>query len=113
MLGVGLLGRSTGDTVGNLFRVFARFFLNGLSLNGKSLSDMWEIEVAIQLGGNPDFADFDPAMVWRVTNGEIGLFAIIEEKTDIIKECGLVFFDGEVIMRMSYTDKVVGKIFLG
>jgi hypothetical protein len=44
-LSVCLLRRSTGDTVSNLFRVFARFFVNGLSLNGKSLSDMWEIEI--------------------------------------------------------------------
>ena len=100
-LGVCLLRRSTGDTVGNLFRVFACFFVNGLSLNGKSLSDMWEIEVAIQFGGNPDFADFDPAVIRGIAKSKIGLFAILEEKADIIKECGLVFFNGEVIMRMS------------
>ena len=90
-LGVGLILSSTGDAIGDIFRVLARFFIYGLAFNGKSLSDMWEIEIIIQLGGNPDFADLDPAMVRGVIKNEIGLFSILEVKVDILKECGLVF----------------------
>jgi len=35
-------------------------------------------------------------MVRGVIKNEIGLFAILEVKADIFKECGLVIFDGEV-----------------
>ena len=85
-LGVGLLRRSAGNTIGDIFRVLARFLVNGFSFNGKSLSDMWKIEVVIQLGGNPDFAGFNPAMVRGITKREVGLFAVLEVKADIFKE---------------------------
>jgi hypothetical protein len=89
---IGLLRRSAGDTIGNIFRVLARFFIYGLSFNDKSLSYIWKIEVVIQFRGNPDFAGFDPAMVRWVTKNEIGLFAILKVKPDILTECALVFF---------------------
>jgi len=42
-LGVGLLRRSTGDTIGDIFRVLAGFFVYGLSFNDKSLSDVMRL----------------------------------------------------------------------
>jgi len=78
MLSIGLLRRSAGDTISDIYRVFTCFFLYGLSFNGKSLPNMREVEVAIELGGNPYFASFNSAVVRWVTNNEIGQFAILE-----------------------------------
>jgi hypothetical protein len=58
-----LFRRTTGYAIGYIFRVLARIRVNELSLNHKSLSDMWEIEVIVQIGANPDFAGLDSAMV--------------------------------------------------
>lgn len=62
---------------------------------------MWEIEVVIELGCDPDFAGFDSAMVWWVTKCKIGLFAILEIEADIFEKNRLVIFDGKMIMRFS------------
>ena len=77
-LSVGLLRCSAGNAIGYIIGLFACFFVYGLPLDDKSLPDMREVEVVVEFGGNPDFAGFDPAMVRRVTNNEIGLFAILE-----------------------------------
>ena len=60
-LSVGLLGGSTGDAVGDFTRIFTAFFMCGLPLDEKSLSDVRKVQIVVEFGCGPDFADFDPA----------------------------------------------------
>jgi len=72
-----------------------------------------EVEVGVEFGGGPDFPGFDPAMIRRVIGDEIGFLSILEIELDILKECGLVAFDREVVMGLTILDQVVGERALG
>ena len=62
-LSVGLCRGSAGDTIGQFTGVFTAFFICGFPLDDKSLSDVGKIQIAVEFGRGPDFADFDPAVV--------------------------------------------------
>ena len=55
LLGVGLLWRAAGDTVGELDGAFPGFFLNALAFNHKGLSNVWKVKVVVQCAGGPKF----------------------------------------------------------
>ena len=42
---------STGDAIGGLTGVFAGFLIGGVAFNDKSLSDVREVEIVVELGG--------------------------------------------------------------
>ncbi len=74
---------------------------------------MGKVEIAVEHGGRPDIARFDPPVVGRVVHHEVGLFSILEEQRDILKEAGLIGFDGEVIMGLALYHQVLGEFALG
>jgi len=49
----------------------------------------------------------------EVIGDEIGFFSILEIQLDILQECGLVAFDGEVVMGLPILDQVMGEVALG
>ena len=110
---VGLLRCSTGDAVGDFTGAFAVLFLYGLPLDDESLSDMRKVEVVVEFGCGPDFSSFDSPMVRGRIINEIGLLPVLEVQLDVFKESGLVSFDGEVIMRLTFLNQVVGYVALG
>jgi len=112
-LSVGLLGGSAGDAVGDFTGVFTAFFICGLPLDDKSLSDVREVQIAVEFGRGPDFADFDPAVVRRVVIDKIGVPPVFKVQRDVLKKCGLVVFDGEVVMSVALFDQVGGDLALG
>ena len=77
-LRVGLLRGSAGDAIGDFTGVFAAFFICGLPLDEKSLSDVRKVQIAVEFGCGPDFADFDPATIRRVTMEEIGVLPVFK-----------------------------------
>ena len=111
-LGVGLLGSTAGDAVGDLLRAFACLFFCEMPLDEEGLSHVGEIEVMVELVCGPDLADFDSAMVRGAIMDEVGVLAVLEIQLDILKECGLVCFDGEVIMGLTLPDQVLSDFAL-
>jgi len=77
-LSVRLLRGSAGDAVGDITGVFTAFFICGLPLDEKSLSDVRKVQIAVEFGCGPDFADFDPAVVRRVELDKIGVRAVLK-----------------------------------
>jgi hypothetical protein len=112
-LGVGLLRRSAGDAVGDFTGVFAGLFVCGLALNDKSLPNARKIQIAVEFGCGPDFADFDSAVVRGVAKDKIGVPPVFEKKGNVLKNSGLVVFHGEVVMSVSLFDQIDGDITLG
>ena len=77
-LRVGLLRSSAGNTIGDFTGVFTGFFVCGLPLDEKSLSDMRKVQIAVEFGCGPNFADFDPAVIRRVTMDKIGILPVFK-----------------------------------
>jgi len=76
-LRVGLLRSSAGDAMGDVTRVFAAFFICGLPLDDKRLSDVREVEIAVEFGCDPNFPDFNPAVIRRVAMDKIGVLPVL------------------------------------
>jgi hypothetical protein len=72
-----------------------------------------KVDVVVEFGGDPDFADLDPAMVGWIVGDEIRLFAVLKIELDVCKQPRLIAFDGEMIMRLAFGDEVVGELALG
>ena len=47
-------------------------------MNKKSLSDVRKFQIAVEFGCSPDFADFDPTVIRRVTMDKIGVLPVLE-----------------------------------
>ena len=77
-LRVGLLRSSAGNAIGDFTGVFTGFFICGLPLDEKSLSDVRKVQIAVEFGCGPDFADFDPAVIRRAAMDKIGVLPIFE-----------------------------------
>jgi hypothetical protein len=111
--GVGLLRGSAGDAVGDFTGELAVFFINGLPLDDKCLSDVRKVQIAVEFGCGPDFADFDAAMVRRVAIGKIRFLPVFKVQGDVLEKSGLVVFYGKVVMRVAFFDQVGGDFALG
>ena len=59
------------------------------------------------------FAGFISAMIRRGVINEIWLLSVPEIELDVCKERGLVPFDGEVIVGLTFSDQIVGEVALG
>ena len=112
-LRVGLLSSSARNAIGDVTGVFTGFFICGLALDDKSLSDVRKIQVAVEFGCGPDFADFDAAVIRRVTLDKIGVLAIFKIERNVLKKTGLVVFDGKMVMSFTFADQIVGDLALG
>jgi len=112
-LGVGLLRGSAGDAVGGFTGVLAVFFVCGFSLDDKSLSDVGKVEMGVEFGCGPDFADFDAAVIRRVAIDKIRFLPVFKVQGDVLKESGLVVFDRKVVMRFTVPDQIVSDFALG
>jgi hypothetical protein len=98
LLCVNLFRGSAGDAVGDVVGDLSGPLFNRFPLDQETLLHVGEVEVGIEFGGGPDFTGFDPTMIRGIISNEIRFLAILEIQFDIFKECGLVAFDGEVIM---------------
>ena len=81
-LRIGLFRSSAGNAIGYFTGVFTAFFICGLPLDEKSLSDVRKVQIIVEFGSGPDFADFDPAVVRRIANDKIGLLAVLKVQRD-------------------------------
>ena len=77
-LRVGLLRSSAGNAIGDFTGVFAGFFICGLPLDKKSLSDVRKVQIAVEFGCGPDLSDFDPAMIRWITMDKIGILSVMK-----------------------------------
>ena len=91
---------------------FAGFLIDGLAFDDEGLTDMREVEVAVEFGGCPDLAGFDAAVVRRGELDEVGLLAIFEVQGDVLFEGRLISLNREVIIGAA-PDQVSGQRALG
>ena len=61
LFGIGFRGGQAGETIDHLLADLVAFHVRGNALDEKGLAKMGKVDVC-SLGGNDDFADFDPAM---------------------------------------------------
>ena len=84
-----------------------------MTFNDKSLSNMREVQIIVELVGSPYFADFNSSMVGWSDINIIWLLSILEEELDVFKERGLISFYGKVIVRLSCFDQIMCDLTLG
>ena len=113
LLGGCFAGFSAGDAVGEVVGVFSALFFNRFSLNQEGLLDVGKVEIEVECGGGPNFSSFDPAMIRGIVSNEIRFLSILEIQFDISKECGLIAFDGEVVMGLTIQAQIIGELTLG
>jgi hypothetical protein len=77
-LRIGLFRSPTGNTVGNITRVFTALFVCGLTLDEKGLSDMGKIQITIEFGCGPDASDFNAAVFRWIKENKVGILAVLE-----------------------------------
>ena len=77
-LRVGLLRSSAGNAIGDFTGVFTAFFICELALDDKSLSDVRKVQIVVEFGCGPDFADFDAAVIRRVAEDKVRLLAVLK-----------------------------------
>ena len=77
-LRIGLLRSSAGNAVGYFTGVFTAFFICGLPLDDKRLSDVRKVQVVVKFGSGPDLADFDPTVVRRAAMDKIRILTVFE-----------------------------------
>jgi hypothetical protein len=109
---VGLVGRPAGNSMDDFIGIFAGFLINTVTFDDKGLSDVRKVQVAIELGGGPDFSRFNTSMVRRIKKDVVWFLAILEEECDVLKDRGLVSLDGEVIVTVAVFDDVFGELAL-
>ena len=109
---IGLLRGPAGNAVGDFTGEFTAFFISGVPLDDKSLSDVGKIKIAIEFGRGPNFTDFDPAVVRRVALYIIRRLSVFKVQGDVLKKSGLVVFDGKMEMSVAF-NYIVGDLTLG
>jgi hypothetical protein len=77
-LRIGLFRGAAGNAIGDVTGVFTGFFICELALNDKSLSDVRKVQIAVEFGCSPDFANFDAAVIRRVAEEEIRLLPVFK-----------------------------------
>ena len=77
-LRVGLLRGPAGNAIGDFTGVFTAFFICELALDDKSLSEVRKVQIAVEFGCGPDFADFDAAVIRRVAEDKVRLLGVLK-----------------------------------
>ena len=75
---VSLFRGPAGNAICDFTGVFTGFFIGGLALDDKSLSDVRKVQIAVEFGCGPDFADFDAAVIRWVAVDKIGVLAVFK-----------------------------------
>ena len=73
---------------------------------------MGEVQIVIELAGNPDFTGFY-APVPNVGDGGVRRFAFFKKALQIFKQRSLIAFDGEVVMSLLVFNKIASELALG
>jgi len=60
-----------------------------------------KVQIVVKLGGSPDFSDFYTSMIGWSDIDVVWLLTTAEVKLYIFKECWLIPFDCEMIMRLT------------
>ena len=112
-LSIGLVRGATGDAIGDFSGFFPGLFFYGVPFYYESLPNVGEVEIVVELGCGPDFTGFDPPMFRGGSINEFRFFSVLEVERNVFEETGLVSFDGEVIMGITFLDQVMGDFALG
>jgi hypothetical protein len=78
-LRVGLFRSSAGNAISDFTGVLTGFFIGELALDDKSLSDVRKVQIVVEFGGGPNFADFDAAVIGWVAKDKIGFLAVVKK----------------------------------
>ena len=81
-------------------------------MDEESLSHVREVEIVIEFGCGPDFADFDPAVIRGIAVEKIRFLSIFKIKGDVFEKTGLIVLDGEVVMSVTIPNQIVGDFLL-
>jgi len=74
---------------------------------------MRKVSVAIQLGGHPDLAGFEPALV-AIDRGEMERMRTVgKRKGDLVQQLCVSALDGEVVLGATLVHKLAGPLALG
>ena len=57
---------------------FSGLFVPPMTFDDECLSNIWEFEVVVKFGGDPDFTSFNPAVISSVTSYKIGFQAVLK-----------------------------------
>ena len=110
---IGLIRCSACDAICDFTGILAAFFIRCLPLDEERLADMREFQIVVEFGCSPYFADFDPTVIRGIELGKIGIFPVFKVECDILKKCGLIVFDSEVVMSVTFFNQIVGDVSLG
>jgi hypothetical protein len=78
-LRVSLFRGPAGNAIGDFTGVFTGFFISEVALDDKSLLNVRKVQIAVEFGGGPDFADFDATVIGWVTKDKIGFLAVVKK----------------------------------
>lgn len=111
-LRIGLFWSKTGDTMGKFTGTLSRLFVDRFPFNDEGLSDMWEIQMAVEFRSSPYAACFNSPMIGRGKVDKVRLFPVMKKQINISEESWLVVFGGEVIMCSTLLDQIGGQLAL-
>ncbi len=69
---------AAGNAIGDFTGVFTAFFICELPLDDESLSEVRKVQIAVEFGCGPNFADFDAAVIRWVALNKIGVLAVFK-----------------------------------
>lgn len=74
---------------------------------------MREVQIIVKFSGDPDFPGLDPTVIRWVVSNIIGIPAAAKVQRNVLKNSGLIVFDGKMIMSVSLLDQVGCDLALG
>jgi hypothetical protein len=69
---------------------------------------MRQVEIGVEFGCGPYFADLDPAVIRGSALNKVGILPVFKIKRDVFKKSRLVVFDGKVVMSVTIPNQIVG-----
>ena len=76
---------------------YIRFFDCEFMDDDKDLSDVGKVQIDFRLGGDPDFADFDPAVARRIVNVIMDYPLVLNMLRDVLEIRTELFFTAKQI----------------
>jgi len=111
-LRVGLFRGSSGDAIGDLEGSLAGLLLRTVPFNDVGLAQVRKVEVAIEFRGGPDLPRFGASVVGGRMLHEVRLAPLPEVELQVFQNAELVPFNGEIVMRLSLPNQIVGQLAL-
>jgi len=78
--GINLSRRAAGNAISEIAGRFTGFLVDHDPFDEKDLSDMGEVEIAVEFGRGPDATVFEPTVVRRIESFEVRMFSILEQQ---------------------------------